>query len=54
MSCQIRIEKKKRKICSFLKKYFFFVKDNTKRKGQYTGWVNKVVILSLIHGNYRI
>ena len=48
MSCQIRIEKKKKKDLFFPNKIFFF------RKGQYTGWVNKVVILSLIHGNYRI
>ena len=54
MLCQIRIEKKKKYLFSPID--HFFVKSrlltnnklsfysNTKRKGQYTGWVERVVI----------
>lgn len=60
----LRIEQKKK--CLFSPRKNFFVKSrlitskklrlysNTERKRQYTGWVERFMILRLIQGNYRI
>jgi len=40
-----------RKISSKNKLSFYY---NTEQKGQYTGWVERVVIPVSIQGNYRI
>jgi hypothetical protein len=35
-------------------KLSFYYNTNTEQKGQYTGWVERVVIPVSIQGNYRI
>lgn len=57
MLCQIRIEKSNISFLLKIGKKHFFVKSrllisfysNTEGKGQYTGWVEEVVILGSIH-----